>query len=265
MILRRVYQQRTTDWIDAIHTAGSDVEWSSAEAVNNFVYRIRLLGFSSQLKRVNVLAGLDLSAALACLWDDIGTANSDTNVAFVNADYAENTGLAMDTTNKYLRTGAAVNSLSSTSHHHGMYVCDNFKSERCGLGAYSSTVATFLLWCPYSTDTVYSDSYSTGTGRVNSGSGLTGSVAWIFGQRLGNYHEIRRNTTTLAFNNTTGGSADSREMWVGCYNAAGFPMPSPGSYVMGGYSFGTDLTAGTDADDYYTEWQRLQTRLGRAV
>jgi len=116
-------------WRNAVIANGGTVSGSTLNAVSRFCRSIDAAGIRDRFYRLNLFAGTGLNAALVPLYrgqSRTGTQygnTTDTNTGpFVSADYnntGSSSGLKGNGTSKFLNTGIAGNSLTSSNLHFG--------------------------------------------------------------------------------------------------------------------------------------------------
>jgi hypothetical protein len=267
---RRVYQQETKDWLDKVDSNSGSVFWSSAEAVNHFIYRSeKVAGLWNNLSRVNVMVGDQLAAMLTPIKVRFGSGGTayDTNNGFVEGDFDESVGLSGDATNKYLDTGKPANSEPVDTNHIALYNTTAWiAANRVPIGAFSLVPKhSVLLHATYNGGVCYYDSGLYTTGRLGPTASQSGALGFLLGTRSGSSSSIFRAGTLIAGPAAVSGTVGpSYNVFVPQLNNSGFCYTPFFDQTVAGYSLGVSLNT-SQVQNYSEIWQELQTRLGRAV
>jgi len=182
-------------YIRAVQSAdGAALEPAVAWAINAFVLGCKADGIWSALKASCILMGArTLSGALTPL---VGTA--PTNFNFVSGDYNRETGLAGNSSTKYLDTNRATNADPQNSAHAVIYLHTRNSQIATLIGAASSGSDRTLI--RHSSDIVVTALRSATATKTQSGAGLLG----ISRAASGSYsRRIAGTTDTVTATSTT--------------------------------------------------------------
>ena len=262
-------------WRNAvIANGGTAPSGSTLSAVSKFCFAIDAAGIRSKFRRLNLFCGTS-DASLVAVRVPLYRGESrtgtqygnalDTNVNFVQGDYAENSGLTGDGTSKYLNTGFNVSDLPGAANCHlASYIrgTQSIASARTLMGVLFNGVTDryriFLGSATAGNYTVASElgkANQAGLARANANGGLIVST---------------RTSTTLLTVYDDAVSIATNEVSTAETTGASpffvFARNGPTEYyngAMAGYSIGAGLT-GAEVTSYYNALNTFQTALGRA-
>lgn len=245
------------DWIDRVVAAGSSVSSTHQTAVNTFVASLKSSGVWTDIQRLNVFAGANLTAALIPLKKGIGS-TTETNTGFVSGDYSESSGLTGDGSS-YIDTGVSITTdLTKSDFGMGVFVktCNSI-GVRTDIG--SSYVATG------DTNRFYLGAVANSFGGVIWGVGnLYGNPTVIGTSQSGKVVSLETTGTTNAVIYSAGSSVASSASW----NNNGFQsgtvrvFSASGAYsvnTLSGYYIGNNLNQAA----LQTAFTTLKSDLGR--
>jgi len=262
-------------WRNAVIANGGSVSPSTLKAVSDFCRSIDTAGIRSKFRRLNLMCGTS-DASLVAVRVPLYRGESrtgtqygntlDTNVNFVQGDYAENTGLTGDGSSKYLNTGFNVDQLPGAANCHlASYIrgTQNIASARTLIGTLFNGVADrYRIFLNTSTAGNYTAASELGVGtqatvggRPNASGGLIVST--------------RTSTTSLTIYDDAASIATNTSSTAAVTGAAPFfvfARNGPTEYyngIMAGYSIGAGLS-GAEVTSYYNALNTFQTALGRA-
>jgi hypothetical protein len=263
------------DWASRVRTNGGTVSGSTLLAVSRFCRSIDLAGIRNRFYRLNLFCGTSdasLVAPRVPLYrgpSRTGTQYGntiDTNVSFVQGDYAETGASGGLTSNgsKRLTTGFKPTELPSSAGdtHIGAFAFAHTptSSNHWMIGTRESTGATLFM---------RTANVGGGTWTVNSGVALSHLYGGQHPAAL--YLASRRTTTDLELyeNTTSRGTSSSTssvtpydgDNWVFSVNNQG---SSPGGFPfrLGGYTLGIGMTSGQVAS-LSAAWAAFNTALSR--
>lgn len=196
----------------------------------------------------NLIDPRDLDAAFRLTFH--GTVTHDANGITGNGT----TGYA----NTYLN-GSTVLTLDNTSY--SQYVHTDVVNFASDFGA-NDTTNRWQFHSRFTGDTLYSDQYNTGTGRLGIFHGS--SLALMTASRTSSTsHAVYQRTTQLGSNATTGGSLPNLNIFLLAENLSG----SASGFSDRCFSLASiqDGFNSTEVTDYYNAVQTYQTTLGRNV
>lgn len=262
-------------WRSTVIANGGSVSGSTLNAVSKFCRDIDAAGIRSKFRRLNLMCGTS-DASLVAVRVPLYRGESrtgtqygntlDTNVNFVQGDYAENSGLTGDGTSKYLNTGFNISDLPGAANCHlSSYIrgTQNTASSRALIGTlFNGTSDRYRIFINPSSAGFYNPraelgatTQADGGVRANSNGGLI--VA------------SRTSTTSLTLyddavsigtnTNSTAETTSATPIFV-------FARNGPTEYyngIMAGYSIGAGLT-GAQVTSYYNALNTFQTAIGRA-
>lgn len=262
-------------WRNAVIANGGSVSPSTLKAVSDFCRSIDTAGIRSKFRRLNLMCGTS-DASLVAVRVPLYRGESrtgtqygntlDTNVNFVQGDYAENTGLTGDGSSKYLNTGFNVDQLPGAANCHlASYIrgTQNIASARTLIGTLFNGVADrYRIFLNTSTAGNYTAASELGVGtqatvggRPNASGGLIVST--------------RTSTTSLTIYDDAASIATNTSSTAAVTGAAPFfvfARNGPTEYyngIMAGYSIGAGLS-GAEVTSYYNALNTFQAALGRA-
>ena len=263
------------DWASRVRTNGGTVSGSTLLAVSRFCRSIDLAGIRNRFYRLNLFCGTSdasLVAPRVPLYrgpSRTGTQYGntiDTNVSFVQGDYAETgaSGGLTSSGSKRLTTGFKPTELPSSvgDTHIGAFAFAHTptSSNHWMIGTRESTGTTLFM---------RTANTAGGTWTVNSGTALSHVYGGQHPAAL--YLASRRTTTDLEFyeNTTSRGTSSSTssvtpydgDNWVFSVNNQG---SSPGGFPfrLGGYTLGIGMTSGQVAS-LSAAWAAFNTALSR--
>lgn len=204
-------------WAARVASNGGSASGLTLSAVSNFCKSIDAAGIRSKMVRVNLMCGSNLNAALVPLYRATSSGGSplgetiDLNENFIDAHYAENSGLVGNASNRRLFTGLARSVVSSSASLH--------------IGVFAYTRPTGGSYRQYIRCDATGGAYS-----------LTGI-------------DSRATPANVAFANnssaSTGGTADTahadKDLIIGCVSGAG-------AGLLRMYINGTSVATGTGID-----------------
>jgi hypothetical protein len=264
---RQTIHPEAADWRSRVIANGGSVSGTTLNAVDRFVKAIHAAGIRDRFYRLNLFCGNsdgNLNAVRTPLFRGpslTGTqygGTTDTNLNFVQGDYAENAGLSKgELQAKHLDTGLATSALPSgvieTGHlsaWHGPVTVD-FPSDPAIIGAINSTVDRATLVVSFRTSGTAGETGRWGKGTTVTSTdaplGLSRPSAFVLTQRTSATNlEIWRNGAIVASiaTSTTGIAGITHSLLVFRQNNTGVVG---GELNMGGplrhYSIGDDMTS----------------------
>jgi hypothetical protein len=190
----------------------------------------------------------------------------DTNVNFVQGDYAENSGLTGDGSSKYLNTGFNVDQLPGAADCHlASYIrgTQNIVSTRTLVGVlFNGITDRFRLFLNASLAATYGANGDLGkTSSASVGSRLNANGGLLLVSRTSTTsNTLYDDAVSIATNTTlTAETTGAAPFFV-------FARNGPIEYyngIMAGYSIGAGLS-GAEVTSYYNALNTFQTALGRA-
>ncbi len=262
-------------WRTAVVAEGGSVSASTMKAVSKFCADIDKAGIRDRFYRVNLFCGnseASLVAPRVPLYrgpSRTGTQYGntiDTNVSFVQGDYAETgaSGGITGAAGKRLRTGFKPTELPDAvaDSHIAAFVFAHTPTaaNHWMIGTREPTGVTMLM---------RTSNASSGQWAVNAGTAITHTYGGQHPAAL--YLASRRTTTDLeAYENSTSRGTNSStssvtpfdgENWVFSVNNSG-AVPGIFAFRMGGYSFGLGMTS-QQVSDYSAAWAAFNTALSR--
>lgn len=264
------FESETLAWLARVATNSGTVSSPTQSAVNSFVVSAKAAGYFTKFRRISIPVG-DALAAVVPLVNTSG-ATVDTNTGSLS--YAESTGFVTSGAN-YLATGYTPSEATGGLSIYLRTTQTSVATGKVAMGARDSG----------STQIFRLIANADGSGGVSAGgvAGAWGGVvgasnvqpATTGGMTAGMWNVTRTSSTlsTLYKNGTSVGTmatattpaTTSNALYVGCNNGAG----TAGAFLdsgsaIGAYAVDTGLT-GTDAANFYTHMQTLQTALSRNV
>jgi len=262
-------------WRSAVVANGGSVSASTLKAVSQFCRDIDLAGIRSKFRRVNLFCGnsdASLVAARVPLYrgeSRTGTQYGnalDTNVNFVQGDYAESSGLTGDGTSKYLNTGFNISDLPGAANCHlASYIrgTQNISSARTLLGTlFNGTADRYRIFLNTSGAGNYNPRTELGvTTQADGGVRANANGGLIVASRTSTT-SLTLYDDAVSIGTNTGSTAETTSatpIFV-------FARNGPTEYyngIMAGYSIGAGLS-GAEVTSYYNALNTFQTALGRA-
>lgn len=266
-------------WSSAVVANGGSVSGTTLRAVSQFCRDIEAAGIRSKFRRLNLMAGTGLNAALVPLYrgeSRTGTQYGNTvdqslgSPSFGEGDYSEATGLQGNGSSKYINTGFNVDDIpAAASCHLSAYIRGtqsvsgpmgvigaifNGVTDRYRIALNTSTAGNFT------TNSELGKATQIVAVRANTADGLY-TLSRTSTTSLTHYNDASSFGTNTA---STAETTDAFPFYVFCRNsAANVPLEFYNG-VMAGYSIGAGLTSG-DVSAYHTALQAFQTALGRNV
>ena len=264
-------------WRSAVVANGGSVSGSTLKAASDFCKSIDQAGIRSKFRRLNLFCG-DSDASLVAVRVPLYRGESrtgtqygnalDTNVNFVQGDYAEATGLTGNGTSKYLNTGFNVSDLPGAANCHiASYIrgTQDIASARTLLGVlFNGVTDRYRLFLQLSGSSAPNYGIQTELGKANSA--IVNNRTNTNGGLL---ISSRTSTTSLALYDdavSIGTNAVSTAETTGAAPFFVFARNGPTEYyngIMAGYSIGAGLS-GAEVTSYYDAMNTFQTALGRA-
>jgi len=263
-------------WRTAVVGAGGSVSASTMRAVSKFCNDIDAAGIRSKFRRLNLMCGTS-DASLVAVRVPLYRGESrtgtqygntiDTNVNFVQGDYAENSGLTgTGGSSKYLDTGFNVDQLPGAADCHlASYIrgTQDIASVRTLIGTlFNGVTDRYRLFVSTSTAGNYllrgdlgKNGSEASAVRANSNGGL------ILASRT--------STTSLTLYDdavSVNTNATPTDETTGAVPFFVFARNGPQEYyngIMAGYSIGAGMSL-QDVTKYYNALNTFQTALGRA-
>lgn len=264
------------DWAARVVSNGGFVSPATLTYVNTFCVAIANAGIRDRFFRLNLLCG-DSDANLQAVRTPLYRGQSlsgtqygnaqDTNVNFVQGDYAEGTGLKGNGSSKYLNTGFNTNLLTDTKDRHMAFYLNELPTTGDGNGFMGSTT----------TDSFYIEARlapqvflraTTGGGSVFSTSGTTYLKTLVAGENIpnGSNMDMRihfANTIAAQNNNSASvGGTINANMFVFAVNASGPANYSNARCSM--YSFGLHLGGAVPRAAFVSAVNAFMTSMGRS-
>jgi hypothetical protein len=261
------------DWVNRVYANGGTVSSATAAAVNAFCDSVDSNGLRSKMVRVNLMCGSNLNAALVPLYRATSSGGSplgsttDENSNFIDAHYAENSGLVGNASNRRLNTGLNRSTLGVTVHAGCFAFSRGTASFRTYFGVEKQATAFDRFYMACSTDpanAVWASNGPSATGQTAD----TAHAAKDF--LLGSVVGVGAGQNTLYINGTSAATTsgiDSTSI-VSPIHIFTFFRASDSSYNsttdarIGGYTFGSSLSAG-EALTYSTIWDTFLKATGR--
>jgi hypothetical protein len=264
-------------WRNAVIANGGSVSGSTLKAASDFCKSIDQAGIRSKFRRLNLFCG-DSDASLVAVRVPLYRGESrtgtqygntlDTNVNFVQGDYAEATGLTGNGTSKYLNTGFNVSDLPGAANCHiASYIrgTQDIASARTLIGVlFNGVTDRYRLFLQLSGSSAPNYGIQTELGKLNSA---------IVNNRTNTNGGLliasRTSTTSLTLYDdavSIGTNAVSTAETTGAAPFFVFARNGPTEYynnIMAGYSIGAGLS-GAEVTSYYDAMNTFQTALGRA-
>ncbi len=261
------------NWYARVVRAGGDASATTLTAVSNFCKAVDSAGIRNKFYRLNLFCGGGLIACRTPLYTHPGNGvlygNAiDINLnyggsAFVAANYTESTGLrgTGTTIGPYLDTGLRGNMITPANSLHGMAVV---LEESTQTGAYFGVAAQ---------NSVNIEAVSRGGYFNTTFSTAANAPAGSAPEMLTFVRSSRSNI--VAYRNTTAGTPNTSTIEANPFSpepiAIFARLIHSGNGVtlfhngrLGGYSFGTALTA-AEVSAYYTAMQTFQAAIGRTI
>ena len=269
---RQTIHPEAASWAARVVANGGTVG-ASLSAVSNFCKAIDSAGLRSKLLRVNLMCGGNLNAVLVPLYRATSFGGSplgeaiDLNTNFIDAHYAENSGLVGNASNRRLNTGLNRSTLGGTVHAGCFVFTRGGASFRTYFGVEKQATAFDRFYMAVAGD-------ATKAVWASNGPAATGQTADIAHADkdflLGSVVGVGAGQNTLYINGTsvaTASGIDSTSI-VSPIHIFTFFRASDSSYNahtdarIGGYTFGSSLSAG-EALAYSNIWGTFLKALGR--
>lgn len=279
---RQTIHAEAADWANRVRTNGGTVSGSTLSAVDKFVKSIYAAGIRDRFYRLNLFCG-DSNASLNAVRTPLfrgpalsGTQygnTTDTNVSFVQGDYAETGstgGLNGNGTTKYLQTGLNPfdAGLAETDFHTGGYFNAVINTSGTFIGCINSTAQRGVIFHPaFQTLGMYVRFGGLSNSGIENGS-LSARNGFLLGVRRPEGVGFRNGSNIGATSTTTGSlawnaSSASPALFVfGRNDAQATPSPTPFAGRCQGYSIGKSFTD-QQAASFHTAMQAFQTALSR--
>ncbi len=243
---------------DRIVAAGSSITDGQKDAVNDYCVGCKADSIWTQQLDIGLVVGSDLTAALIKL-KKLSTGWSYTNYNFIEANY--DAGIAPGGGgSKYLDTEVTASALTSNSTGLCLYNRVTAEFTETTMGAKATASAIISLYAPYNDDVLYTDQYSELT-ELTDGSAITGGIGFIHTIRSSSSSlKLYRNGSAVASASTLLGALPVLPVTV--FKISGREVYSQGIVTFIGI---TSAMNDTEAANFYTRVQALQTALGRQV
>lgn len=253
-----------SDWVSRVQTQGSDVTGSGVQtAVGAFIVSLKTDSIWTKIKRCNIYAGDGLDALEAPLIVDAGGGGAtDILSGFVGGDYTEATGLTGGNA-KYIDPNSSLRFLSNgiDDCHMSCYCRTGSNAATYTMGGFKTLGTTNYYLAVSHTGVSYAH---IGDAGFASGADSLGVGFYIANRGSSTLVTLYKNGSSLFTNATPGGTeVDGNVLVVHAYNS-GAGVGAFSARTLSFYSCGTSLTD-TDAANFYTAVQALQTSLGRQV
>lgn len=265
------------EWATRVTANGGTVSSTTLAAVSTFCASIQAAGIRNRFSRLNLFCGnsdASLNAVRTPLYLSSSFGGSvlgdstDTNVNFVQGDYAEtgaSGGLKGNGINKHLLTGLLASTFSHTDNHLAIYGEDFNSGSNFGFGVAARGAAAanpIALWVRISSTAANRFDSTTTAAGVTAASAITsghliGSTVAINDIRIiqnGSQSDIVTSTRTV-------GTPAAIQFAIFGVNDNG-SVGSRTAARLSAYSIGNGLT-NTQAAAYYTALHAFQTTLGR--
>ena len=262
-------------WNSAVVANGGSVSGTTLRAVSQFCRDIEAAGIRSKFRRLNLMAGSGLNAALVPLYrgeSRTGTQYGNTvdqslgSPSFGEGDYSEATGLQGNGSSKYLNTGFNVDQLPGAADCHlSSYIrgTQSIASPRALVGVlFNGVTDRYRLYLQISAAGNYSI-------NANLGKATEAAVGIRPNDNGGLLLVSRTSTTSLTLyddGNAIGTNTASTAETTGASPFFVFARNGPTEYyngLMAAYSIGAGLSE-AEATSYYDAMNTFQTALGRA-
>jgi hypothetical protein len=254
---------------------GGSVSASTMKAVSKFCADIDAAGIRDRFYRVSLMAGSNLNAALVPLYrgqSRTGTQygnTTDTNDNFVSGDYAENSGLDGNGSNKRLGTGLLRSTMASALLHMGVFVHTRNTGAftnylRCQDTAAGPIVLALITWNPAGTIRCLNDSPpgQGGTSSTQTYADKDFLLGCCSGTASGDLRLLINGTqVSTGQGRDTSGLAAQFTLFAR-QNLDTQAWSEHANGIIGGYSIGTNLT-NTEGATYSTIWDAFLKALGR--
>jgi len=277
---RQTIHPEAADWANRVRNAGGSVSGTTLGAVDRFVKAIHAAGIRDRFFRLNLFAGnsdASLNAVRTPLFRGQSLAGTqygnaiDTNVNFVQGDYAESVGLNANGTpgnsSKYIDTGLSPDAMPTLATGHASV----FKGAG-SVGGYtigligSRTALQFYYIRQVAITDVLSANW--GHGVLNAGTtARTGAGLAMFTRTAANAMSGYHNTTSdLSDTGTRAPTANANAFVVFGFRNTDGTLSSfvAWPYVISAYSIGAGMTAAQVAS-YHTALTAFLAALGRAT
>jgi len=252
------HEPETLDWISRVQGQGSDVNSTSANAIDSFAVGLKTNNLLGKAYRVGVYLGNDLNSLKAPFINVSGSV-TDNLVGFVSGDYTNN-GL-IGGSGKSIRTGFVPTAISpsiSSSLSIGFYIRTTTAAPAYyDIGSYNGTQYVYILTNVPSTYWSCWNNFA----QVNATTAYTGS---FMGNRNGTTTTLYRNGASIASGTDAVTTMPAYDIWVHALNGAGSDPGSNSTRQFCFYWIGKSLTAG-EHSTLYTLIQNLQISCSRQV
>lgn len=258
------YGPLTTDWVSRVVGNGGSVSTGTKDAVNTFETALSAASLTSLIYRLNFYGGTGLSACAVPFINTKGNTLDSLN-NFVSGDYSESTGLTGNGSTKWVNTG--LNLLSDipsiNSFSFAAYIRSNTQEDKLTMGAVTSGNSSSLAYL-YIRD---SSNIRKGVACAENGARNDGTDSrglWHISRTSSSLITLYRNGSSLATDSGSAGTLPNLSMYVHCWNDSAFGAQLLTARPLGGYVVGAGFNS-TQAADFYTAWQALQTAFARNV
>lgn len=249
----------TRSFRDRILANGGTISTSALSVVNVFVKDTYTKGLRDRVgsnhKIVDCcpMVGDNLLAAQVKLWYPPGVSDKLTLVNVVSGNYSPSTGIQMDGTSKYGRTGVIPSThLGSNAGFSVVLRNDTAGATRVDIGTYQTTTQSFLLYSRLAGDTLSFDAYNR-TSVANA----TSKARWVCSVNAGT-QRVYKDGNLLTTGTQTSTTAPTTEIYVGGVNGASQFSDRLFAY----YDLNIGLTA-SEATSWDATIASMMTALGR--
>ena len=251
--------QDFAEWLARVRREGSDVASTNLVGISNLVVGLKADGIWSNLLRLNIYSGTNLTAATVPLRIFVGP-TVDIMVAFDEADYAQSTGLTGDGAAEYVNPNVQVNDAQTSDHniHFAVYVRTGSDASTHAMGAQDGVNDTALLVS--FAGTTYWDAHIFTTARISAAD--SAGTGLYTGVRTSSTNQVLYKAgAVLASGTGSGGTRTARVFFVQAFNNSGVPI-NFNARTFELYSYGLGLTQ-TQATNYHLRYSTARTTMGR--